>query len=286
VNLALTLTLPWPFDRDNMQLALIAGLVVGACGPLIGAFLVEKRMALLGDGLGHLAFAGVAIGLLTDVWPIWTALIAAVAGAIVVEWLRSHGRASGDLALAMIFYGGIALAVVVASRTPEGSSVNIVPYLFGSILTVTASDVRVIVVLGVVIVATLLLAGRALFAIVLDEESARVAGLPVDALNTLLAALTAVTIVAAMRVVGVLLVAALMVLPVAASRLVARSFRGTLLGAVLVGIASVVGGLAAARQWDLAPGGSIVLTTVAIFAVTAVIGSVRGRSGALLRIDH
>jgi zinc transport system permease protein len=164
--------------------------------------------------------------------------------------------------------------------------VNIVPYLFGSILTVTASDVRVIVVLGVVIVATLLLAGRALFAIVLDEESARVAGLPVDALNTLLAALTAVTIVAAMRVVGVLLVAALMVLPVAASRLVARSFRGTLVGAVLVGIASVVGGLAAARQWDLAPGGSIVLTTVAIFAVTAVIGSVRGRSGALLRIDH
>jgi zinc transport system permease protein len=286
VNLALTLTLPWPFDRDYMQLALIAGLVVGACGPLIGAFLVEKRMALLGDGLGHLAFAGVAIGLLTDVWPIWTALIAAVAGAIVVEWLRSHGRASGDLALAMIFYGGIALAVVVASRTPEGSSVNIVPYLFGSILTVTASDVRVIVVLGVVIVATLLLAGRALFAIVLDEESARVAGLPVDALNTLLAALTAVTIVAAMRVVGVLLVAALMVLPVAASRLVARSFRGTLVGAVLVGIASVVGGLAAARQWDLAPGGSIVLTTVAIFAVTAVIGSVRGRSGALLRIDH
>ncbi|HEX5095397.1 MAG TPA: metal ABC transporter permease [Acidimicrobiia bacterium] len=286
MNLALTLTLPWPFDRDYMQLALIAGLVVGACGPLIGAFLVEKRMALLGDGLGHLAFAGVAIGLLTDVWPIWTALIAAVAGAIVVEWLRSHGRASGDLALAMIFYGGIALAVVVASRTPEGSSVNIVPYLFGSILTVTASDVRVIVVLGVVIVATLLLAGRALFAIVLDEESARVAGLPVDALNTLLAALTAVTIVAAMRVVGVLLVAALMVLPVAASRLVARSFRGTLVGAVLVGIASVVGGLAAARQWDLAPGGSIVLTTVAIFAVTAVIGSVRGRSGALLRIDH
>ena len=286
MNLALILTLPWPFDRDYMQLALIAGLVVGACGPLIVAFVVEKRMALLGDGLGHLAFAGVAIGLLTDVWPIWTALIAAVAGAIVVEWLRSHGRASGDLALAMIFYGGIALAVVVASRTPEGSSVNIVPYLFGSILTVTASDVRVIVVLGVVIVATLLLAGRALFAIVLDEESARVAGLPVDALNTLLAALTAVTIVAAMRVVGVLLVAALMVLPVAASRLVARSFRGTLLGAVLVGIASVVGGLAAARQWDLAPGGSIVLTTVAIFAVTAVIGSVRGRSGALLRIDH
>jgi zinc transport system permease protein len=280
------LALPWPFDREYMQLALVAGLVVGACGPLIGAFLVEKRMALLGDGLGHLAFAGVAIGLLTEVWPIWTALIAAVLGAVVVEWLRSHGRASGDLALAMIFYGGIALAVVVASRTPEGSSVNIVPYLFGSILTVTASDVRVILVLGLVIIAALALTGRALFAIVLDEESARVAGLPVDALNTLLAALTAVTIVAAMRVVGVLLVAALMVLPVAASRLVARSFRATLVGATLVGVLSVVGGLFAARQWDVAPGGAIVLTTVAIFAVTAIVGGWRGRSGSLLPSGH
>lgn len=273
----LALTYPWPFDRDYMRLAAIAGLVVGACAPLIGAFLVEKRMSLLGDGLGHLAFAGVAIGLLANVWPIWTALIAAVIGAVVVEWLRTHGT-SGDLALAMSFYGGIALAVVIASRAPSGTSVNVVPYLFGSILTVTISDVRVIVVLGVVIVATLLLVGRALFAIVLDEESARVAGLPVDALNTLLAVLTAVTIVAAMRVVGVLLVAALMVLPVATSRLVAHSFRGTLLGAVVVGIASVILGLTAARVWDIAPGGAIVLTTVVIFAIFGTINAIARRS--------
>jgi zinc transport system permease protein len=281
--LALTLTLPWPFDRDYMRLALIAGLVVGACAPLIGTFLVEKRMSLMGDGLGHLAFAGVAIGLLFNVWPIWTALVAAVLGAVVVEWLRSHGRASGDLALALSFYGGIALAVVLASRAPAGTSVNVLPYLFGSILTVTASDVRVVVGLGLVIVATLLITGRALFAIVLDEESARVAGLPVDALNTLLAALTAVTIVAAMRVVGVLLVAALMVLPVATSRLLARSFRSTLVGAVIVGVSSVVLGLAAARLWNIAPGGSIVLTTVVIFAIVGSFGAVTRRTvGALI----
>ena len=192
--------MPWPFDRDYMQLALLAGLVVGACAPLIGAFLVQKRMSLMGDGLGHVAFAGVAAGLLFGVWPIWTALVAAVAGAVLIEWLRAHGRASGDLALALCFYGGIALAVVLASRASAGS-VNVLPYLFGSILTVTWGDVRVVLALGAIIVVTLLLAGRALFAIVLDEESARVAGLPVDALNTLLAALTAVTIVAAMRVV-------------------------------------------------------------------------------------
>jgi zinc transport system permease protein len=262
--------MPWPFDRDYMQLALVAGLVVGACAPLIGAFLVQKRMSLMGDGLGHVAFAGVAAGLLLEVWPIWTALIAAVGGAVLIEWLRTHGRASGDLALALCFYGGIALAVVLASRASAGSSVNVLPYLFGSILTVTWNDVRVIMVLGVIIVVTLLLAGRALFAIVLDEESARVSGLPVDALNTLLAALTAVTIVAAMRVVGVLLVAALMVIPVATSRLLARSFVGTIGGASVVGVASVVIGLAAARQWELAPGGAIVLTAVACFAITSI----------------
>jgi zinc transport system permease protein len=282
VTHVLAFAYPWPFDRDYMRLALLAGLVVGACAPLIGAFVVEKRMSLLGDGLGHLAFAGVALGLLANIWPIWTALLAAVIGAVVVEWLRSHGRTSGDLALALTFYGGIALAVVLASRAPSGTSVNVVPYLFGSILTVNISDVRVIMALGFLIVMMLLFTGRALFAIVLDEESARVAGLPVDALNTLLAVLTAVTIVAAMRVVGVLLVAALMVLPVATSRLVARSFRGTLVGAVIVGVASVVLGLTAARVWDIAPGGAIVLTTVVIFAVFGTFGTVTRRAGSLL----
>jgi zinc transport system permease protein len=272
--------MPWPFDRDYMQLALIAGVVVGASAPLIGAFLVQKRMSLMGDGLGHVAFAGVAAGLLFGVWPIWTALLAAVAGAVLIEWLRARGRASGDLALALCFYGGIALAVVLASRASAGSSVNVLPYLFGSILTVTWGDVRVIIALGIVIVATLAFAGRAMFAIVLDEESARVAGLPVDALNTLLAALTAVTIVAAMRVVGVLLVAALMVVPVATSRLFARSFTATMAGATVVGVASVVIGLAAARAWEVAPGGAIVLTAVAAFALTTIGAGVARRSGA------
>jgi zinc transport system permease protein len=271
--------MPWPFEREYMQLALVAGLVVGACAPLIGAFLVQKRMSLMGDGIGHLAFAGVAAGLLADVWPIWTALVAAVAGAVVIDLLRAHGRASGDLALALAFYGGIALAAVLASRAGAGS-VDVVPYLFGSILTVTWSDVRVVAALGAVIVATVVVAGRALFSIVVDEESARVTGLPVDALNTALAALTAVTIVAAMRVVGVLLVAALMVLPVATSRLLARSFLGTLLGGVGVGVVSVVAGLTAAREWELAPGGAIVLAAVGAFVLTAAGTALARRPGA------
>jgi zinc transport system permease protein len=266
--------LPWPFERDYMQLALWAGLIVGACAPLIGVFLVQRRMSLMGDGIGHMAFAGVAAGLLLEIWPIWSALLVAVAGALAIEWLRTRGRATGDLALALFFYGGIALGVVLVSRT-GGGSVNVIPYLFGSILTVSPGDVRVIAVLGVVIVLAMALFGRALFAIVLDEESARVAGIPVDASNALLSVLTAVTVVAAMRVVGVLLIAALMVLPVASSRLLARSFRATVALAVAVGLVSVVLGLTAARQWDLAPGGSIVLAAALIFGVVSLLAGRR-----------
>jgi len=272
----MNLPLPYPFDRDYMQLALAAGLVVAACAPLIGAFLVEKQLSLLGDGLGHLAFAGVAVGLLLAFSPLWAALIVTVLGALALEYLRARGKASGDLVLALFFYGGIAAGAVLASRaTAEGQSVNVLPYLFGSILTVTPDDVWLVVGLGAVIVTSVAVAGRALFAIVVDEESARVSGLPVTFLNGLLVVLAAVTIVAATQVVGTLLVAALMVLPVASGRLVARSFRATVAVAVCVGIFSVVAGLAAARLWALAPGGAIVLVTGAVFAVTAAATGLR-----------
>lgn len=262
------LDLPWPFEREYMQLALAAGLVIGACAPLLGVFLVQKRQALMGDGIGHLAFAGVAAGLLLEVWPTWTALIVAVAGALMIEWLRARGRATGDLALALFFYGGIALGVVLVSQT-TGGSLNITPYLFGSILTVSAEDARLVAVIGAVILVTLAVFGRALFAVVLDEEAARVSGVPVGLTNTALSVLTAVTVVAAMRVVGVLLIAALMVLPVATARLLARSFRATLWWSVGIGIVSVILGLTAARHWDLAPGGSIVLVAALVFAAVA-----------------
>ena len=273
------LPLPWPFDREYMQLALAAGLVIGLCAPLIGVFLVQQRLSLMGDGIGHLAFAGVAAGLLLEVWPLWTALLVAVVGALAIEWLRSRGRTTSDLALALWFYGGIAAGIVLASRAGNGG-LAIVPYLFGSILTIDHSDVRVIVLLGIGILATLALFGRALFAIVIDEESARVNGIPVGLGNAVLAVLTAVTVVAAMRVVGVLLVAALMVLPVASGRILARSFRGTLTVSAAIGAVSVVLGLAAARRWALAPGGTIVLVAAALFAVTNLFAGRPTRSAA------
>jgi zinc transport system permease protein len=226
-------------------------------------------MSLMGDGIGHIAFAGVAAGVLAGVWPVWTALVAAVAGALVVEQLRSRGTAQGDVALAMMFYGGIASGVVLISASSRASG-SVTSYLFGQILTVERSEVALIAVLGVAIVATVALCGRALFAMAVDEEWARVVGLPVSALNTLLAILTALTVVIAMRAVGLLLVAALMVVPVAAAQLLARSQAAILGWSVAVGVASVVLGLAVARAGGLAPGGTIVLVAVLVFGVVSV----------------
>jgi len=268
---------PWPFDRTYMQLALLAGIVVGATAPLIGVFIVQKGMSLVGDGLGHVAVAGIGAALLFGTSPTWTAMAFAIVAALVIEWLRARGSATGDLALALVFYGGIAGGVVLASRS--GTNTNLQPYLFGSILTATADDVWTVLALGAVIIVTIACIGRALLAVVLDEDAARVSGIPAGVLNTVLAVLTAVTVVAAMRIVGVLLVAALMVLPVATSRLVARSFRSTLFGAVAVGVASAVLGLIAARQWALAAGGAIVLVAAALFAIAAIVSGVR-RAGA------
>jgi zinc transport system permease protein len=263
-------SLPYPFELTFMQRALVAGVIVGVFAPMIGTFLVQKRISLIGDGIGHVAFAGVGAGLLLSVWPVWTALLFAIAGALGVEWLRSRKKASGDLALALFFYSGIALGVVLVSLG-GGLNANLLTYLFGQPLTVNDSEIVVILILGAVIVVSMIGLRRVLFAVVTDEDWSRVAGLPVGFVNNVLAVLTATAVVAAMRIVGILLIAAMMVLPVASGQLLAHSFKGTLRWAIGVSVASVVAGLAASRIWGLAPGGTIVLIAAATFAVVAVV---------------
>jgi zinc transport system permease protein len=201
---------------------------------------------------------------------VWPALGFAVAGALGVEWLRGRRKASGDLALALFFYSGIALGVVLVSRG-GGLNAHILTYLFGQPLTVDDREIAVILVLGLTIVLTMLVLRRVLFAVVTDEDWSRVAGLPAGFANAVLAVVTALAVVAAMRIVGILLIAALMVLPVASAQLLARSFRGTVRWAIAIGVASVVAGLAASRVWDLAPSGTIVLVAAGIFALVALV---------------
>ena len=261
--------LPYPFELEFMRRALVAGIAVGIFAPMIGTFLVQKRMSLIGDGIGHVAFAGVGAGLIAGIWPIWTALAFAVAGALGVEWLRSRRKASGDLALALFFYSGIALGVVLVSLG-GGLNASLLTYLFGQPLTVNDSELVVILTLGVVIVVSMLALRRVLFAVVTDEDWSRVSGLPVGFVNNVLAVLTAVAVVAAMRIVGILLIAAMMVLPVASGQILARSFGSTLRWSVVVSVGSVIAGLAVSRIWGTAPGGTIVLIAAAVFAVVSV----------------
>jgi zinc transport system permease protein len=263
------LLLPYPFESADAQRALVACLAVGVFAPMIGAFLVQKRLSLVGDGIAHVAFAGVGAGLLVGVWPVWTALAFAVIGAIGVEALRLKRKAAGDLALALFFYVGIAMGAVFASRAGE-LELETLPYLFGDPYSVTWGEVLTIAALGVAVVGAMRLASRALFAVVTDEDWSRAAGLPVGPLSVGLAALTAGVIVAGMRIVGILLIAAMMVLPVASAQLIARSFRGTLRLAVAIGAASSLIGLTIARPLDLAPGGAIVFVAAAFFAAVAL----------------
>jgi zinc transport system permease protein len=261
-------------DSEFMRLAFAAGAVIGVLAPAVGFFLVQRQMSLIGDGIGHVAFAGVALGLLLDVSPVATALVAAIVGGVAIEWLRSQRHTAGDQALALVFYTGIAGGVVLVSLA--GSlNVNLFQYLFGSILTVDRQDVAVVAVLGAFGLATLALLYRALAAVVLDEEGARVAGVPVGLLNIAVAALAAITVALSMRIVGVLLIAALMVLPVTAGLRVAWSMRSAFVLSIAAGLLSVLVGLTIAYYADLPPGGSIVLVAAGSFVAATGFQAVR-----------
>jgi zinc transport system permease protein len=263
---------------DFMRYAFAAGAVVGLLAPAVGFFLVQRRMSLIGDGIGHVAFAGVAAGYLLGVSPVATALVASVLGAVTIEWLRARHRTAGDQALALLFYTGIAGGVVLISAA-GALNANLFTFLFGSILTVTKGDLFLVAALGAAGLALIALLHRALLAAALDEEAARVAGVPVSGLNVALAALAAITIGISMRIVGILLIAALMVLPVIAASRVAWSVRSAILISMAIGVGSVCAGLTTAYYADLAPGGAIVLVAAGSFVVAQAAGAVSDRVG-------
>lgn len=260
-------------DLEFMRNALLAALLVGLAAPLVGIFLVQRRLSLIGDGMGHVALAGVAVGVLLDSQPVLTALAAAVLAAVVVEVVRASGRASADVALAVMFYGGIAAGVVIINRAEGAQTANLTGYLFGAITTTTRQDLVVFAVLSALIVGVVLVLHQRLFAVAGDDEYARASGLPVTALNIVVSVLTAVTVVVAMRVVGLLLISALMILPNAAAQQVARSFRSAMGWAVGFGLVSAVGGVVLSFYADTSSGGTIVLLAIGLFAVVAVAAS-------------
>jgi zinc transport system permease protein len=260
---------------DFMIRAMVAAVFTGLAAPAVGTYLVQRRLALMGDGIGHVAVTGVALGLLTGTSPTWTAVAVAVLGAVLIEVIREQGHANGDVALALLFYGGIAGGVMITGIAGQ-SAARLQQYLFGSITTISVGDVWVTMGLAAIVVLVAVGLLPQLFAVAQDEEFAQVAGLNVRLYNILVAVLAAVTVTVAMRTVGLLLVSALMVVPVATAQQVTRSFRTTLGLAMLLGVGASLGGLVlaafASYQWRVAPGPSIVLLALAGFALTWPIG--------------
>ncbi|HEX2315266.1 MAG TPA: metal ABC transporter permease [Thermomonospora sp.] len=258
-----------------MRIALALAVLIGLTAPAIGTFIVQRRLALLGDGIGHIALTGIGLGLLTSTSPILGALVVSILGAAAIEVLRARSRTGGDVALALLFYGGLAGGVLLTNL--EGGGTGLQSYLFGSITSVTTEDLYVVAGLAVVVLAVVALFGRELFLLCQDEEVARASGLPTRMLSLLIAVTAAVTVVIAMRAIGLLLVSALMVVPVAAAQQLTRGFRDTMLVAMGIGVVSAVAGLLTAFENDLPPGPSIVLVALGLF-VAAVLSRSMGRS--------
>ncbi|MET9427546.1 metal ABC transporter permease [Streptomyces sp. NPDC003036] len=256
-----------------MQRALLAAVLVGITAPAVGIHLVQRRQALMGDGIGHVAMTGVGLGFLMSANPVWMATLVAVAGAVTMELIRTYGRTRGDIALALLFYGGMAGGVMLINLSPTGSNANLVSYLFGSLSTVSDEDVVAMCVLASFVLLVTLGLRRQLFAISQDEEFARVTGLPVRTLNLLVAITAAVTVTVAMRVVGLLLISALMVVPVAAAQQLSRSFRTTFAGAVLIGTGVTLAGTVTTYYNDVPPGATIVLMAIAVFVVLTALAT-------------
>jgi zinc transport system permease protein len=267
---------------DFMQRALLAALLIGLTAPAVGVYLVQRRLSLIGDGMGHVALTGVGVGLLTDTAPIWTALTATVVGAVAIEFMRTKGRTSSDVALAVLFYGGIAGGVVLMAKSPGSTPANLNAFLFGSITTTSAADLVVFAALAIGVLVTTIGGARLFFSVGADEEYARTGGLPVLGLNLVLAVMVAVTVVVSMRVVGLLLVSALMIVPVAAAQRLGRSFTGTVATAMVIGVVVSVGGVGASYYADTPSGGTIVLAAIAVFIVLALASGL----ASLLRRPH
>jgi len=264
------------FGLGFMQRALIAAVVTGLAAPAVGTYLVQRRLSLMGDGIGHVAVTGVALGLLTGWAPVWTAVVVAVLGAVALEVIRVRGNTNGDVALALLFYGGLAGGVLITGLAGTGAA-TLNQYLFGSITTISVTDLLLTIGLALLVITVCVGLAPQLFAVAQDEEFARVAGIPVRFYNVLIAVLAAVSVTVAMRTVGLLLVSALMVVPVATAQQLTRSFRTTFAAAVALGVAASLGGLLLSAWLSfhatVAPGPTIVLVALACFIVTWPLGA-------------
>ncbi|GMK37990.1 iron ABC transporter permease [Paenibacillus sp. CCS19] len=260
---------------EFFQRALIGGILIGVTAPLLGLFLVLRRLSMIGDTLSHVSIAGVALGFLIGVYPIAVGLVFALAASFAIEKLRKAYKTYAELSIAIIMSGGVALASLLFTL---GKSFNmtVTDYMFGSIYTLNNTDLIVIGVVTAVVLVLLFMHMKELFLLTFDEEAAAVNGLPVRYYNLMMSVLTALVISASIKILGALLVSALLTIPAACSLVAARSFRQSVFTVVIISEVAVIAGLLIAGVWNLAPGATIVLLLIVILLLLLV-GRVRFR---------
>ncbi len=251
-----------------------AGIIIAIIAPLIGMFLVLRRYSLIADTLSHVSLAGVAVGLLLKVNPLITAIIAAVLSSVLIERLRMSKRIYGESALSIFLSGSLALAIILISLA-GGFGVDLFSYLFGSIVTVRQNDVYIIAGLGIAVIGIIIAFYKELVYTTFDEEAAQVSGVPTKFINILLIVLAALTVSLSIPIVGVLLIAALIVIPVVTALQFRLGFLQTIIVAEVISIVSVIGGIIAAYYLNVSTGGTIVLFTVLVFITAYMLQRVK-----------
>lgn len=259
--------MPLVFQYEFMLRAIIGSALVGVLAPTLGTFIVLRRFSLIADTLSHVALMGAAIGLATRTYPSAVALLGTTIAAVVIEQLRSRGRLPGDVVLAVVLYGSLAVAVVVVSAT-GGFNVDLLGFLFGSVLSTSTTDLWLLAALATLVVLFVAVFFVELAQIAYDDDLARVNGVPVGWVNLGLAVLTGATITLSMRIVGVLLVGAMLIVPVLVGLRLANGLRAAIVMAVAAGVVSAAGGLVIAFYANLAAGGTIVLTAMTLLVLT------------------
>ncbi|WP_409346423.1 metal ABC transporter permease [Paenibacillus sp. MBLB4367] len=255
------------FSELFFQRALLGGALIGLMAPLMGVFLVLRRLSMIGDTLAHVSIAGVALGFLINFYPLGVGLIFALLASFAIEKLRKAYKTYAELSIAIIMSGGVALASLLFTLG-RGFSVNVTSYLFGSIYTLDNIDLYLMIGVTVLVTGFVLLNYKEMFLLFFDEDAAGVSGLPLRFYNIAITMLTALVISVAIKIVGALLVSALLTIPVAASLVVARSFRHSVIMSVIFAEIAAIGGLIIAGLWNLAPGGTVVLLLIVLLIGT------------------
>ena len=253
-----------------MQRALLSGVVVAVTCSVVGLFLVLRRQSLFGDALSHAAFGGIAVGLFTSIYPLWTALVISVLAALGITKLRQSTKIPPDAAVAVMLSSGLALGIVLIGLA-GGFNLDLESFLFGSILLVSMQDQLMILVLSAVVLVIIFKLYMQFIYITFSEDQARVSGINVTRLNYLFIALASLAVISSLRLVGVLLISSLIVIPNITAMMFGKGFKKTALISILVAVSSVLMGIVVSYITNLAPGGVIVLLT--IFILLGTIGA-------------